>query len=169
MPRQGEDQVTAQISPVGPHPTAGVLLLGALFFSQPANASPVLELVADSDMPTPSLAIVLGTVRRLVDRGMPPAPQLVLAELQREGALKHFAARDLQDATTCGAQPLAVREYAAALVSESFRRLVESAGAALQTAAAECAEDELAPMVVRATESAIDCAQRLRQLRGDAA
>jgi replicative DNA helicase len=160
--------VTAQIPPVGPHPTAGVLLLGALFFSRPADASPVLELVVDSDMATPSLSIVLGAVRRLVARGTPPAPQLVLSELQREGALKHFAARDLQDATTCGAQPLAVNEYAAAVVSESFRRLVESAGAALQAAAAERAEDELAPMVARATQSATDCARRLRHLRGDA-
>lgn len=160
--------MTAQVPPVGPHPNSAVLLLGSLFFTTPADAAATLELVPDSDMPTPSLAIVLAAVRRLVARGTPPGPALVASELQRAGTLKHFAARDLQDATTCGAQPLALREYAAAVVSASLRRMVESAGHALTNAAVECSEDELAPMVARATAAAVECADRLRSLRGDA-
>jgi replicative DNA helicase len=168
QPAKTDSHSVRQIPPVGPHPTAGVLLLGASFWASHADAAEVLELVLDADMPSPSLAIVLAAVRRLVARGTPPGPQLVADELRRVGTLKHFAAKDLQDATTCGAQSLAIREYAAAVVSESLRRLIDSAAAALQAAAVECAEDELAPMVARATQSATDCAQRLRHLRGDA-
>jgi replicative DNA helicase len=163
----GRDNTAAQIPPVGPQPNSAVLLLGALLWSTPADATEVLDLVVDSDMPTPSTAIVLAAVRRLIARGTPPAAALVADELRREGTLKHFAAKDLQDAITCGAQPSAVRECAAAVVSERFRRLVDSAGAALQAASIECAEDELAPMIDRACESATECARRLRTLRGD--
>jgi hypothetical protein len=110
-----------QIPPVGPHPTTGVLLVGALLWSEPAEAAAVLELVTDDDLATPSLSLVLSAVRRLVTAGTPPGPQLVLDALRREGTLKHFAAKDLEDATTSGAQPLALRSYAGAVVSEALR------------------------------------------------
>lgn len=156
-----------QIPSVGPTPSAGVLLLGALFFSAPPAAANVLKLVLDDDMPSPSQAAVLSAVRRLVSAGTPPDPQLVLDELKRAGTLKAFAARDLQDAVTCGAQPQAVREYGAAVVSESLRRRIESAGVALTAAASDAAEVALAPLVSRATVSCLDCAGRLAELRGE--
>jgi replicative DNA helicase len=157
----------AQIPPVGEHPTTGVLLLGSLLWSEPAVAAEVLELVADDDMATPSLSAVLAAVRRLVTAGTPPGPQLVADILRREGTLKHFAAKDLQDATTSGAQPLALRSYAAAVVSESLRRKINSSGVALTTAAPDAAEADLAPLVSRATVACLDCAGRLDQLRGE--
>jgi replicative DNA helicase len=156
-----------QIPPVGPHPTTGVLLVGALLWSEPAEAAAVLELVTDDDIATPSLSLVLAAVRRLVTAGTPPGPQLVLDALRREGTLKNFALKDLEDATTSGAQPLALREYAAAVVSESLRRRIDSAGMALTTAAVDAAEGDLAPLVARASESIHDCAGRLDQLRGE--
>jgi replicative DNA helicase len=156
-----------QIPPVGPHPTAGVLLIGALLWSEPAQAAEVLEFVTDDDMATPSLSSVLSAVRRLVTAGTPPGPQLVLDALRREGTLKHFAAKDLQDATTSGAQPFALREYAAAVVSEALRRRIANAGVALTTAAPDAAEAALAPLVSRATVACLDCAGRLDQLRGE--
>jgi replicative DNA helicase len=158
--------MSPQIAPIGAHPTTGVLLLGALLWSQPAEAAGVLELVADDDMATTSLSLVLSAVRRLASAGTPPGPQLVLDALRREGTLKNFALKDLQDAATSGAQPLALREYAAAVVSEAFRRRIDSAGVALTTAAREAAEAALAPLVSRATVACLDCAGRLDQLRG---
>jgi replicative DNA helicase len=143
------------------------MLLGALLWSPPAQAAQVLELVTDEDMATPSLAAVLSAVRRLVSAGTPPGPQLVADALRREGTLKHFAAKDLQDAATSGAQPLALRQYAAAVVAEALRRKIHSAGAALSTAAADAAEADLAPLVSRATVACLDCVGRLDQLRGD--
>ncbi len=83
--------MNAQLPPTGRHPTVGVLLIGALLWSEPADAAAVLELVTDEDMATPSLSLVLSAVRRLVSAGTPPGPQLVLDALRREGTLKNFA------------------------------------------------------------------------------
>jgi replicative DNA helicase len=171
--RTGADQLAkataslGQLPPIGPHPTTGVLLIGALLWSEPPEAAEVLELVTDDDMATPSLSLVLSAVRRLVAAGTPPGPQLVLDALRREGTLKQFALKDLSDAATSGAQPLALREYAAAVVSESLRRKIESAGLALTAAAADAAEAALAPLVSRATVTCLDTAGRLDQLRGE--
>ena len=156
-----------QIPPVGPQPSIGVMLIGALLWSRPDETAAVLEVVGDDDMATPSLSAVLAAVRRLAQAGSPTGPQLVLDALRREGTLKRFAAKDLQDATTSGAQPMALREYAAAVVADSLRRRVASAGAALTTAAVDAAEPAVAPLVSRATVSCLDCAGRLDQLRGE--
>jgi replicative DNA helicase len=158
---------SSQLPPVGPAPSPGVIFLGALLWAQPAAAVEVLDLVADEDLPTPSQSAVLAAVRALVTAGTPAGPQLVADALRREGTLKHFAARDLQDATTSGAQPLALREYAAAVVSESLRRQIDSAGTALTAAAADAAEAALAPLVSRAAVACLDCAGRLAALRGE--
>jgi replicative DNA helicase len=159
--------MSTQVAPIGPHPGVGVLFIGSLLWSEPAQAAAVLELVADDDMATPSLSLVLSAVRRLVMAGTPPGPQLVLDSLRREGTLKNFALKDLQDAATSGAQPLALREYAAAVVSDALRRRIDSAGVALTTAAADAAEATLAPLVSKATVACLGCAGRLDQLRGD--
>jgi hypothetical protein len=156
-----------QISPVGTHPSAGVLFLGALLWAAPADAADVLAVVRDDDMATPSQEAVLAAVRGLVAAGTPPGPQLVLAALRRAGTLKHFAARDLQDATTSGAQPMALREYAAAVVSVALRRRIESAGSALIEAADVAVEDDLTPLVVGALTACLTCAGRLAKLRGE--
>jgi replicative DNA helicase len=157
------------IPPVGPHMSAGVMFLGALLWCSPAEAAEVLALVLDDDMSTPALSAVLSAVRKLVDAGTPPGPTLVLDELQRVGNLKAFAERELQDAVTCGAPSMALRQFAAAVVSDAFRRRVDSAGASLSAAVAERPEAELARLVSKAMVSCLDCAARLEQLRGSVA
>lgn len=164
---QVDTTILGQLPPVGPHPSAGVLLVGSLLWTAPQPAAEVLALVCDEDMGTPALSTVLAAVRSLVDSGTPAAPQLVLDALKREGNVKCFAAKDLQDAVTCGAQPQAARQYAAAVLADALRRRLANAGVALATAATESAEVDLAPMVARASESIRDCAERLATLRGD--
>ncbi|BBZ17074.1 hypothetical protein [Mycolicibacterium gadium] len=142
------------------------MFLGSLLWSEPVDAAAVLDLVNDDDMATPSLSALVGAVRRLVSAGTPAGPQLVLDAVRREGTLKHFAAKALADAATSGAQPMAAREYAAAVLSESLRRRIESAGRALVSAATDAAEVELAPLVSKVTVACLDCAARLDELRG---
>ena len=155
-----------QFPPVGSHPSAGLLLIGALLWATPRQAAEVLALVRDEDLTGPALSTVLAAVRGLVDSGTPAAPQLVLDALHREGKVEEFAVKGLQDAVTSGAQPLAARQYAAAVVANALRRRIDSAGTALTTAATEAAEADLAPLVERAGESIRDCAHRLAVLRG---
>ncbi|EUA20873.1 hypothetical protein I545_1318 [Mycobacterium kansasii 662] len=71
-------------------------------------------------------------------------------------------------ATTSGACSSAARHYAAAVVAESLRRQVESAGSALSAAAGTAPEIDLAALVERAAASISGCAWRLEQLRGEA-
>lgn len=157
-----------QIPPVGAHPSASILFIGALLWSAAAHAERVLTLVHDDDMPTPTQTALLVAVRRLIGHGTPPGPQLVADELRRTGTLQHLAARDLRDATTSGAQPMALREYAAAVLAEALRSRIDSAGHALVDCAANAQEDDLAPLVTRALIGSLDCAARLARLRGDA-
>jgi replicative DNA helicase len=156
--------MTPQIQPIGAHPDVDVLLIGALLWSNPNG---LLDLIADDDIEDPALAAVLAAIRTLAGAGKPCGPQLVLDELRRRGAVSTTVAEQLVAATTCGADPLAARHYAAAAVAESLRRRVESAGAALVAAGAEVAEADLAPLVGRAAESVLDCARRLVALRGE--
>lgn len=142
--------------------------VGSLLWAGARQAAEVLALVRDEDMATPALSTVLAAVRSLVDSGTPAASELVLDALQREGTVKEFAFKALQDAVTSGAQPQAARQYAGAVVANALRRQINSAGVALTTAATEAAEADLAPLVERAGDFVRDCAERLRHLRGDA-
>jgi replicative DNA helicase len=155
-----------QHPPVGPHPVTGVLLIGGLMWLPPADAAEVVAAVLDDDMPTLPLSTVLAAVRRLVSAGTPAGPALVIDELRRAGRLDRVTANHVQDAATSGAQPGAVRSYAAAVLAEALRRRIDSAGTALTAAAADAAEADLAPLVTRAAESVRDCADRLTALRG---
>ena len=119
------------ILPVGPHPTAGIVFLGALLWSTPVDAADVLALIRDDDMATPSQESVLAAIRQLVDAGSLPGPQLALDELRRARHAEALRRTDLADATTSGAAPMALRQYAAAVLSEALRRRIESAALAL--------------------------------------
>jgi hypothetical protein len=158
-----------QIPPVGPHPDVDVLFVGSLLWSTPAYAAEVLAFVLDDDIESPTLAIVLGAVRTLAYAGKPVGPQLVLDELRRFSAIRGDVAEQLKTATTSGADPGAARFYAAAVVADSLRRRVASAGVALTDTARGSAEADLAPLVTRAATACTDCAERLRHLRGDPA
>ena len=63
--------------------------------------------------------------------------------------------------------PALVAQYAAAVVGESLRRRVESAGHALKAMAQAAPESDLRPMVDLAVNAISDCDLRLRTLRGD--
>ena len=171
--KSGADQLAkatashGQVSPVGTPPHVAELLIGALLYSTDAEASAVLAFVADDDIPWP-LKPILAAVRRLAAQGVPPAAQLIADELRRDGKLDRQVGVALAAATTAGACSSAARHYAAAVVAESLRRRVESAGAALQTAAEASAEADLAPLAARAAAQVCDCADRLAALRGGA-
>jgi replicative DNA helicase len=156
-----------QIPPIGPHPGADVLLIGSLLWSRSGESGAVLALVSDDDIANQTVAAVLAAIRALTGAGKACGPQLVLDELRRTGALNSQAAEQLRLATTCGACSDAAREYAAAVVAESLRRHVESAGHALVSAADDAAEADLTPLVTRATGAVLNCLERLRLLRGE--
>lgn len=157
----------AQVHPVGPHPSAELLLAGALLWSSPDAAAGLLRHLRDDDVADPPTAAVLVAIRTRAAAGRPLGPQLVLDELRRTGQLRGLVADRLRDATTCGATPEQVRDLAAAVVAQSLRRRVESAGHALTTAATTAAEVDLAPMVASAAAAVADCAHRLETLRGE--
>lgn len=158
-----------QLCPVGTHPDADALLVGALLWSAPADAAAVLRLVRDDDIESSALAEVLAAVRNLSDACKPHSPQLVFDELRRTARLlsHNGVAGQLQAATTSGADSTAAWSYAGAVVAGALRRRVDSAGVALQTAAREAAEDEIGGHVAVWAQDIADCVQRLRQLRGE--
>jgi hypothetical protein len=166
-PRRGDggSVITAQMVPVGTPPSVAELLVAALLYSTPAEACAVLAHVSDDDIDWP-LVPVLSAVRRLSAAGVPPSPQLVADQLRREGKLDRQVGVALASATTAGACGSAARHYAAAVVAERLRRLTESAGAALKSAAESSAEGDLAPLAARAAAQVSDCADRLAALRG---
>lgn len=152
------------MQPVGPHPDTATLLVGALLWARPDEASSILPLVADDDLDSPALATVLAAMRRMPG---PYGPQLVEAELLRAGELEPLVAAELRDAVTAGASTVAARQYAAAVVAAAFRRRVESFGHALVEAAVDAAEAEVSALVTRCATQLASAANRLTQLRGD--
>ena len=173
--RTGADQLAkatpsvGQVPPVGPHPGTDVLLVGAVLWApQRLPGLLSLSLVKDDDVEDPALAKGLATARAMIYARQPHGPQLVLDELKRSGTLTPIVADCLKSATTCGADAGAIRQYAAAVVADSLRRRVASAGAALSSIADTAAEGDIAPMVERAAAAVQDCADRLAALRGDA-
>lgn len=156
----------AQLAPPGgPHPEVSVLFVGALLWSASAEVADVLNHVADDDVEDAALAPVLAAIRTLVGAGKPPAPQLILDELRRTGNLRGNVPARLRSAVTSGACASAVRHYAAATVSDSLRRRIESAGHALTEAARTASEADLAPLVERSAATVVDLERRLAALR----
>lgn len=156
----------AQLPPVGPPPAADVLLVGALLWPAAAfDPGPVIALVADDDLAEPHLADVLACARSLIYARQPVGAVIIADELAREGKLTRLVADRLTTATTSGAIPAALRGYACAVVSQSLRRRVKSAGIALTAAAESMREADLAPLAERAAGAIADCAVRLEKLR----
>lgn len=151
---------------VGQTPDLETVFVGTLLWSSPTDAAAVLELVADDDLESPALSVLVATIRHLATSGHPCDAQVVLDELGRAGSVHQGIALALMDATASGAMPESARFYAAAVVARSLRRKIESAGHALVEAASESAECNLAAIVSRATVFCLDCAGRLAELRG---
>jgi hypothetical protein len=163
----GRHAARTPMPPVGQTPDLETVFTGTLLWSSPADAAAVLELVADDDLESPALSVLVATIRRLAVAGKPCDAQMTLDELGRDGGVHRGIALALMDATASGAVPQASRFYAAAVVAGSLRRRVESAGHALIAAAEDAAESNLAATVSRATVACLDCAGRLAELRGD--
>lgn len=159
--------MTAQISPVGPTPLLGELFVGALLYGTVAEVRDVLRFVEDTDVDEPA-STVLAAVRALALRGTPPSPQLVKDDLQRRGKLTRSVGVWLASATTSGACTSTARNYAAAVVADSFRNRVESFGNALTSMSASASEVDVAALVERASGSIRGIAARLNELRGEA-
>jgi hypothetical protein len=158
----------APVPPVGPVPDVATVFVGTLLWSAPAEVAAVLELVADDDLEAPALSVVLSSIRALAADHRPCDAGLVADELRRTASLTAPVAAALAAATVAGASPEAARFYAAAVVSDAFRRRVESAGHALIAVARDSIEAHLAATVSRATVACLDCAGRLAELRGEA-
>ena len=156
--------MTVQMLPVGPHPAADMLLIGAALASPPELGG-VLALVHDDDLATPTLGAVFAEIRGMAERGRRITPQLVLDEVCRHG-VKREVCTAVIDATTCGAWPEACRDYAAAVLAAALRRQVESGGAALTSASVESAEADLPVIAAKVADRCRDIAHRLEQLRG---
>jgi hypothetical protein len=165
-PRRGGGSVTAQVNPIGPTPLIAELFVGALMYSTVAEVRAVLRFVEDADVDEPA-ATVLASVRALALRGTPPSPQLVNDDLRRRGKLTRSTAVWLNGATTSGACDSAARNYAAAVVAESFRNRVESFGTALTSMSASASEVEVGQLVERVAAGISGVAARLAELRGD--
>ncbi len=144
---------------------ADVYFVGSLLWGARTE---VLALVADDDIDSPALADLLCAIRR---RGkVISTPALALDEWQKAGVLSQLQWNALINATTSGAEPFAVHEYAAAVVAGSLRRRVKSAGHQghqLLAAADDCPETDLVRVTQAAVNPIIDCADRLASIRGE--
>lgn len=160
----------SQVNPVGPHPSADVMFVGALLWAPYADAEAVLNLVHDDDLESVALAEVLAAIRRLVGAGKAHAAQMVLDELTRTGRVHahNGVAGQLQAALTSGAVGEMAWDVGGAVVARSLRRRVDAAGVALQQAARDASETELSCQVSTLARTIGDCTLRLARLRGDA-
>ncbi|OFJ55175.1 DnaB-like helicase N-terminal domain-containing protein [Mycolicibacterium grossiae] len=157
--------------PIGTHPDADVLFIGALLWAKARfEARLMVRTIREEDFEKPSVAAVFAAITTLIeDESKPYGPQLVLDELRRSGTFDPNVSRHLQDATTSGVDTGApLRHYAAAMLANTFRRRVESLGTALIQTAPYASEDELAHVVETGASSVNDCLARLRQMRGEA-
>jgi replicative DNA helicase len=163
-------RASRQIRPIGTLPDPETLLVGALLWAAPEGVLDVLTHVRDDDLGDPTLRVILAAVREVIGAGGSYTPIAVLDRLERRDGPRTGAIKALNDCLTSGAAscPEAVRDYAAIIVGRSLRRCLESGGHALQVAAGQAGEGDLAPLAGRVTDMARDIAHRLEQLRGEA-
>jgi len=161
------DSCTAQIQPIGPHPSVDTLLIGALLWAPIQITVPVLGLVDDDDLEHPAEATVLAAIRTLALAGTPTGPQLVFDELKRTGEAKALVLDHLRAALTSGAEHLAADAYAAAVVASRFRRLVANIGNAMTVLADVAPEADIVRVVTSGATQITETAERLTILRGE--
>jgi hypothetical protein len=114
--------------------------------------------------------VILAVIRELVATEAAYTPVAVLDHLERRDGPRTGVRKALNDCLTSGAAscPEAVRGYASAVVSGSLRRCLESGGHALQVAAGQAGEADLAALPGRVADAARGIASRLEHLRGEA-
>lgn len=158
-----------QIPAIGTIPDAETLFVGALMWSLPDDAAHVLTHVSDDDLGNPTLRLIVAAIRELVSARGSYTPAVVLDRLERRDGPRTGVLNVLNDCLTSGAAscPEALRDYAAAVVSASLRRSLESGGHALRVAADRAAERELAAVATMAASASLDIASRLEALRGE--
>lgn len=147
-----------------------VLFVGALLWSVPDDVLAVLKYISDDDIEHPALRCIVAVIREVVGTGTTYTPTAVLVRLERRDGPRVGTTTALNTALTSGAAscPEALRDYAAVVISGSLRRCLESGGHALQTAAEQATEGELAPLAGRVADNARNIADRLQGLRGEA-
>lgn len=167
--------MTFPLPPVGAEPTPEMLCIGSLLWAAADDVRPVLPHVLVDDLDDAHLRPILEAIGWLVAANRPHDGVAVGDELQRRGALAgesgRLTARRLADAITsgAGANTLAVRSYATAVVADAYRRRYETAGKALTEAATDLAEADLLPLLRGIGTDAVRHADRLAALRGEVA
>ncbi|EOM74620.1 hypothetical protein DW322_03430 [Rhodococcus rhodnii] len=151
------------------NPDAAALLVGALIAASRESVCSVLEHVADNDVEHPGYRRLLRTIRHLTKQGRPHGTVCVADELTRTGQMTPDARRALIDATTAGAEPLALRGYAAAVVADAYRWQYELAGKSLVEAAHSWPEHELVGYLRGLGTTLVAHDRRLGALRGEKA
>jgi len=159
-------ETATQLPAVGPIPGIHELFIGALMYSSVTEVNMVARFIESDDLDQPA-ATVLASIKALAGRGVPPGPGLVKDDLHRRGKLTRAVATWLAAAATSGACSSAAKNYACAVLAESFRRQTESFGAALVSAAPSAAEGDVARLAEQGSAAIRYTFGRLTELRGD--
>lgn len=158
-----------QFPPVGAIPTAYRLLTSGLLWATDVQVAPVLAMIRDDEMPEAKQSTILAAIRRCAARGQTGCCA-VMDELQAHGDLAgdkgSRVAAELNDAVTAGGDPLALRQYLAAVLGLEFRRQIESYGHAVSSAAEHFPEADLWPMVSSGGARVRELSERLARVRG---
>ncbi|MFC9549839.1 DnaB-like helicase N-terminal domain-containing protein [Rhodococcus sp. NPDC056960] len=145
--------------------------IGALMSAPAAEVAKILEYIADTDLDDPYLRELLETIRTLALEGKGTDGALVGAELHRTGKFADVGherlIKRLIDTITAGANPFALRQYAAALVAESYRLSFALLGETLTEFSRSQPEAALLPYLVDAGTRLRAHSNRLAALRGD--
>ncbi|TSD94595.1 hypothetical protein FOS14_19985 [Skermania sp. ID1734] len=157
--------------PIGKqNPSAEMLLVGGVLHATIDQARAALKAAHASDVADPWLRRLLEAAGTLATAGV-VGPALVADQLLADGALAgdrgKLLAKKLTDAATSGADPLMLRQYATAVVAQSYRRRITALAEGL-TAADEMPERDLWPYVRDHTQAIGEHWKRLACLRGDA-
>lgn len=155
-----------QLPPIGPEPDAAQLLLCATFRSSDRAVVNLAALVFADDLDPPA-SLIYSAAIALAHRRVAPSPAFVLDELRRTGQWTDQVQRYLYAAVTARAERMLLREYAAVVVHQRLRALVESMGHALACGAESVPESALPDLAERAAKAIRTVADRLDALRGE--
>lgn len=163
----------APIRPIGPISGAETLLVGSLMWGTATAVSGVLAMVIADDVEDPYLRDILAVIRSLSTAGRPMGGVMVADELMRAGQLAgdrgKLVSGRLADAVTSGASELAIRDYAAIVVADSYRRRFRTLGEALTGNVEAMPEDDLMAFLRKEGTEAARHSVRLSLLRVDSA
>lgn len=117
--------------------------LCALMWAAPDTARVVVDVLTAEDFYRPIYGNLFTVIARLVQQNRPHRSVLVLAELQRSGAVRGNLCRALVAVTTAEAREYELAHYARAVLSRAYRRGYALAAQQLAGYAEQADEDEL--------------------------